>query len=53
VTAEQYEAQNKGMVSVTDDTVRMLADGIAATCTLGQRAAHHVTRASSHSRWLV
>jgi len=28
VTAEQYEQQNKGMVSVTDATVRMLADGI-------------------------
>jgi hypothetical protein len=31
VTAEQYEAQNKGMVSVTDDTVRMLADGLTVT----------------------
>jgi integrase len=28
VTAEQYEQQNKGMVSVTDATVRKLADGI-------------------------
>ena len=31
VTAEQYEQQNKGMVSVTDDTVRMLAGGITAS----------------------
>jgi hypothetical protein len=31
VTAEQYEQQNKGMVAVTDDTVRMLAEGITAT----------------------
>ena len=30
VTAEQYEQQNKGMVSVSDDTVRMLADGITS-----------------------
>ena len=30
VTAEQYEQQNKGMVSVDDATVRMLADGITA-----------------------
>ncbi|HEY0932793.1 MAG TPA: tyrosine-type recombinase/integrase [Trebonia sp.] len=28
VTAEQYEQQNKGMVFVTDDTVRVLANGI-------------------------
>jgi hypothetical protein len=28
VTAEQYEAQNKGMVSVSDDVVTMLADGL-------------------------
>ncbi len=27
VTAEQYEQQNKGMVAVSDDTVRMLAEG--------------------------
>jgi Phage integrase family len=32
VTAEQYEQQNKGMVSVTDDTVRMLADGLTVAC---------------------
>ena len=31
VTAEQYEQQNTGMVSVTDDTVRMLADGLTVT----------------------
>lgn len=30
MTAEQYEQQNKGMVAVSDDTVRMLADGITA-----------------------
>ena len=30
MTAEQYEQQNKGMVSLTDDTVRMLAGGITA-----------------------
>jgi hypothetical protein len=30
VTAKQYEQQNKGMVSLTDATVRMLADGITA-----------------------
>jgi hypothetical protein len=28
VTAEQYEQQNKGMASVTNDMVRMLADGL-------------------------
>jgi hypothetical protein len=33
VTAEQYEQQNKGMVSVDDDTVRMLAEGITAVGT--------------------
>jgi hypothetical protein len=27
---EQYEQQNKGLVPVSDDTVRMLADGITA-----------------------
>jgi integrase len=31
--AEQYEQQNKGMVQVTDDTVRKLAEGITATGT--------------------
>ena len=31
VTAEQYEARSKGMVSVDDDTVRMLAEGITVT----------------------
>jgi integrase len=30
VTAEQYEQQNKGMAFVSDDTVRMLAEGITA-----------------------
>jgi hypothetical protein len=30
VTSEQYEQQNKGMVAVADDTVRMLAAGITA-----------------------
>jgi integrase len=30
VTAEQYEQQNKGMVSLTDDTVRKLADGLTS-----------------------
>jgi integrase len=33
VTAEQYEAQNKGMVNLPDATVKMLADGITATGT--------------------
>jgi hypothetical protein len=33
VTAEQYEAQNKGLVCVPDDTVRMLADGLTVTGT--------------------
>jgi hypothetical protein len=33
VTAEQYEQQNKGMVPVSDDTVRMLAEGITAAGT--------------------
>jgi hypothetical protein len=33
VTAEQYEAENKGMVSVSDETVRMLADGLTAAGT--------------------
>jgi integrase len=29
VTAEQYEQENKGLVLVSDDTVRRLADGLA------------------------
>jgi hypothetical protein len=32
VTAEQYEARNKGMVPLDDDTVRMLAEGVTVTC---------------------
>jgi hypothetical protein len=32
VTAEQYEARNKGMVSVDDDTVRALAEGVKERC---------------------
>ncbi len=31
VTAEQYEQQSKGMVSLTDDTVRVLAGGVTST----------------------
>jgi integrase len=31
VTAEQYEQQNKGLVCVGDDVVRMLADGLTVT----------------------
>jgi Phage integrase family len=42
VTAEQYEARSKGMVSVDDDTVRMLAEGVTVT---GQdRNGHKRTR---------
>jgi hypothetical protein len=33
VTAEQYEQQAKGMVAVSDEVVRMLADGITAAST--------------------
>ena len=45
VTAEQYEARNKGMVSVDDDTVRMLAEGVTVT---GQdRNGHKRTRVMS------
>ena len=45
VTAEQYEQQNKGMVCVDDDTVRMLADGIAATGQDKQRPQPHARHA--------
>ena len=42
VTAEQYEARSKGMVSVDDDTVRALAEGVTVT---GQdRNGHKRTR---------
>jgi hypothetical protein len=45
VTAEQYEARSKGMVSVDDDTVRALAEGITVT---GQdRNGHKRTRVMS------
>jgi hypothetical protein len=42
VTAEQYEARNKGMVSVDDATVRMLAEGVTVTGT--DRNGHKRTR---------
>jgi hypothetical protein len=42
VTAEQYEAANKGMVSLPDDTVAMLAGGI--TVTGHDRNGHRRTR---------
>ncbi len=42
VTAEQYEARNKGMVPLDDDTVRALSEGITVT---GQdRNGHKRTR---------
>jgi hypothetical protein len=45
VTAEQYEARSKGMVSVDDETVRMLAEGVTVT---GQdRNGHKRTRIMS------
>jgi integrase len=31
VSAEEYEQENKGLVCVADDTVRMLADGLTTT----------------------
>jgi integrase len=33
VTAEQFERENRGLVTVADDVVRMLADGITDTVT--------------------
>ena len=42
VTAEQYEAQNKGMVNVPDKAVRMLAEGITVPGT--DRNGHRRTR---------
>jgi hypothetical protein len=45
VTAEQYEARSKGMVSVDDETVRALSEGVTVT---GQdRNGHKRTRVMS------
>ena len=48
VTAEQYEQQDKGMVAVSDETVRMLADGITVAARTRRPHAHRVMPGAGH-----